>query len=150
MRSTAKREPVVAVASQLSIPEQELRFRASCSSGPGGQNVNKVNTRVTLYFDVRRSPSLTTVQKSLICGKLKTRINKEGVLYLYAQRTASQASNRADLLDKFYRLLHVALTPRTIRKPSAISQRSIEKRLDHKKRRGRVKQLRNQPVRIDD
>ena len=141
---------MITVTSQLSIPEQELRFRASRSSGPGGQNVNKVNTRVTLHFDVRRSPSLTAGQKSLVCRKLKTRISKEGVLYLYAQRAASQAMNRADVLDKFCRLLHEALAPRKIRKETRISQPSIEKRLDEKKRRGRVKQLRNQQVRVDD
>ena len=141
---------MIAVTSQLSIPEQELRFHASRSSGPGGQNVNKVNTRVTLHFDVRRSPSLTAGQKSLIGRKLKTRINKEGVLYLYAQRAASQAMNRADVLEKFCRLLHEALTPRKIRKETRISQRDVEKRLDEKKRRGRVKQLRNQQVRVDD
>lgn len=141
---------MIAVTSELSIPERELRFRASRSSGPGGQNVNKVNTRVTLYFDVRRSPSLTTGQKSLIGRKLESRINKEGVLYLYAQRTASQAMNRADLVDKFCRLLHEALAPRKIRKETRTSQRSIEQRLDEKKRRGRVKQLRHRPIKIDD
>ena len=141
---------MIPVTSQLSIPGQELRFHASRSSGPGGQNVNKVNTRVTLYFDVRRSPSLTAGQKSLISRKLKTRINKEGVLYLYAQRAASQALNRADVLEKFCRLLREALTPRKIRKETRTSQRSIEKRLDQKKQRGRLKQLRNQPVRVDD
>ncbi len=141
---------MIAVTPQISIPEQELQFHASRSSGPGGQNVNKVNTRVTLHFDVRRSPSLTAAQKSLIGRKLKTRINKEGVLYLYAQRAASQALNRADALDKFCRLLHEALTPRKIRKATRISQRSIENRLDQKKRRGRVKQSRNQPARGDE
>ena len=141
---------MIAVTPQLSIPQQELRFHASRSSGPGGQNVNKVNTRVTLHFDVRRSPSLTTVQKSLIGRKLKTRINKEGVLYLYAQRASTQAMNRADVLEKFCRLLHDALAPRKIRKETRISQRSIETRLDQKKRRGRVKELRNQPIRTDD
>ena len=141
---------MIAVTSQVSIPEQELRFRASRSSGPGGQNVNKVNTRVMLHFDVRHSPSLTAVQKSLIGRKLKTRINKEGVLYLYAQRAASQAMNRADLIEKFSRLLHEALAPRKIRKETRISHHSIAERLDQKKRRGRVKQLRNQPIRADD
>lgn len=141
---------MIAVNSQLSIPERELRFHASRSSGPGGQNVNKVNTRVTLHFDVRRSPSLTTVQKSLIGRKLQTRLNKEGVLYLYAQRAASQSLNRAEVLEKFCRLLREALAPRKIRKETRISQRSIEKRLDQKKLRGRVKQLRNRPTRVDD
>ena len=141
---------MIAVTSQLSIPEQELRFRASRSSGPGGQNVNKVNTRVMLHFDVRHSPSLTAAQKSLIGRKLKTRINKEGVLYLYAQRASSQAMNRADLIEKFSRLLHEALAPRKIRKETRISHHSIGERLNQKKRQGRVKQLRNQPIRADD
>ena len=141
---------MIAVTSTLSIPEQELQFHASRSSGPGGQNVNKVNTRVTLHFDVRRSPSLTTMQKSLIGRKLKTRINKEGVLYLYAQRAATQSLNRADVLEKFCRLLREALVTRKIRKETRISQRSIEKRLDQKKLRGRLKQLRNRPARVDD
>lgn len=141
---------MISVTPQVSIPEQELQFHASRSSGPGGQNVNKVNTRVTLHFDVRRSPSLTTLQKSLICRKLKTRINKEGVLYLHAQRASTQAVNRADVLEKFCRLLQDALAPRKIRKKTGISRRSIEERLDQKKRRGRVKQLRNQPGRFDE
>lgn len=141
---------MIAVTPQLSVPEQELRFRASRSSGPGGQNVNKVNTRVTLHFDVRRSPSLTDAQKSLIGRKLQTRINKEGVLYMHAQRASSQAMNRSDLIDKFCRLLHEALAPRKIRKKARIFQRSIEKRLEQKKQRGRVKQLRHQAIRGDD
>ena len=141
---------MIVVTPQLAIPEQELRFRASRSSGPGGQNVNKVNTRVTLHFDVRHSPSLTPGQKSLIGTKLKTRINKEGVLYLHAQRAASQAMNRADLVEKFCRLLHEALAPRKIRKETRVSQRSIEKRLDQKKQRGRVKQLRHGSIRVED
>ncbi|MDE0144920.1 MAG: alternative ribosome rescue aminoacyl-tRNA hydrolase ArfB [Nitrospira sp.] len=141
---------MIVVTPQLVIPEQELRFRASRSSGPGGQNVNKVNTRVTLHFDVRRSPSLTASQKSVISRKLQTRINKEGVLYLHAQRAASQALNRADLVDKLRRLLREALAPQKVRKETRVSQRSIEERLDQKKQRGRVKQLRHQPIRVDD
>ena len=141
---------MIVVTPQLVISERELRFRASRSRGPGGQNVNKVNTRVTLHFDVRRSPSLTAWQKSAISRKLQTRINKEGVLYLHAQRAASQALNRADLIDKFRRLLREALAPQKVRKETRVSQRSIEKRLDQKKQRGQVKQLRHQPIRTDD
>lgn len=141
---------MLVITSRLSIPEQELQFQASRSSGPGGQNVNKVNTRVMLHFDVTNSPSLTPTQKSLIGRKLKTRVTKEGMLYLYAQRASSQAMNRAELLEKFCRLLCEALTPQKIRKKTRRSQHSIEKRLDQKTRRGRVKQLRIRPVTIDD
>ena len=135
--------------SQPSIPKQELRFHASRSSGPGGQNVNKVNTHVMLHFDVLRSSSLTPEQKTLISRKLKNRINKEGILYLYAQGASSQAMNRAEAVAKFYRLLNEALATRKIRKETPISQCSIEKRLDQKKQRGRLKQLRNQSIRVN-
>lgn len=131
-----------------SIPEQELRFHASRSSGPGGQNVNKVNTRVMLNFDVLRSSSLTDEQKTLITQKLKNRINKDGILYLYAQGAASQAMNRADVVAKFHRLINQALAPRKVRKETRVSQCSLEKRLDHKKNRGRLKQLRNRSMRF--
>ncbi len=141
---------MIAVTSRLSIPDQEIRFRTSRSSGPGGQNVNKVNTRVMLHFDVLGSPSLTDEQKSLISKTLRTRINKEGTLYLYAQRSSSQAMNRADLLDKFCRLLQEALAPRKIRRKTQASRNSIEKRLEQKKQRGRVKQSRHRPVPLDD
>ena len=138
------------ITSNLSIPDHELQFRASRSSGPGGQHVNKVNTRVTLHFDIRNSPSLTVAQKSRVSQKLKTRINKDGIFYLYAHRSRSQAMNRADLLDKFCRLLREALTPQRARRETQVPERSRVQRVDHKKRRGQVKQRRMRPTPADN
>lgn len=140
---------MLVITSNLSIPEHELQFRASRSSGPGGQHVNKVNTRMTLHFDIRNSPSLTVVQKSRVSQKLKTRINKDGIFYLYAHRSRSQAMNRADLLDKFCRLLREALTPQRARGETQVPERSRVQRVDQKKRRGQLKQRRMRPTSAD-
>lgn len=140
---------MLVITSNLSIPEHELQFRASRSSGPGGQHVNKVNTRMTLHFDIRNSPSLTVMQKGRVNQKLKTRINKDGVFYLYAHRSRSQAMNRADLLDKFCRLLREALTPPRARRETQVPERSRVQRVDQKKRRGQVKQRRMRPTPAD-
>ena len=141
---------VLRITATVSVPEREVRLRASRSAGPGGQHVNKVSTRVTLYFDVTGSPSLTAAHKRRICARLGTRITKEGILYLSAQRFCSQSVNRADVLEKFCRLLYEALTPRKIRKPVPTPRQSIERRLDQKKRQRRVKQLRTRPVWQDE
>lgn len=141
---------MLVITSNLSIPEHELQFRASRSSGPGGQHVNKVNTRMTLHFDIRNSPSLTVMQKYRVSQKLKTRINKDGVFYLYAHRSRSQAMNRADLLDKFCRLLREALTPQRVRRETQVPERSRVQRVDQKKRRGQLKQRRMRPTPSDN
>ena len=78
---------MIEVTNEISIPEDELRFTASLSSGPGGQNVNKVNTRVTLWFDVVNSPSLSPEQKELIASRLLSRISKDGLLRVISQQT---------------------------------------------------------------
>lgn len=140
---------MLVITSNLSIPERELQFRASRSGGPGGQHVNKVNTRMTLHFDIRRSPSLTVMQKSRMSQKLKTRINKDGIFSLYAHRSRSQAMNRADLLDKFCRLLREALTPQRARRETHVPERSRVQRVDQKKRRGQLKQRRMRPTSAD-
>ncbi len=140
---------MLVITSNLSIPERELQFRASRSGGPGGQHVNKVNTRMTLHFDIRNSPSLTVMQKSRVSQKLKTRINKDGIFSLYAHRSRSQAMNRADLLDKFCRLLREALTPQRARRETRVPERSRVQRVDQKKRRGQLKQRRMRPTPAD-
>jgi ribosome-associated protein len=81
---------VIVVNADLAIPEHELAFSASRSSGPGGQNVNKVSSRVTLTFDVENSPSLSDSQRRRIRSRLQTRINKDGVLRVISQISRSQ------------------------------------------------------------
>lgn len=134
---------MIEINESLAVGEGELRFTASRSGGPGGQHVNKVNSRVTLHFDLWGSASLTDEQKRRIASRLPTRINKEGVLKLHAQRHRSQAANRAELIERFALLLHEALRLRRARRPSRPSRNSVERRLEEKKRRSRMKQRRS-------
>ena len=134
---------MVTVTSKLLIPEEELRFTASRSGGPGGQNVNKVNTRVTLWFDVAGSPNLSEEQKRLILSRLGTRINKEGVLRVVSQRHRSQAANRETAKERLVELLQEAIRQEPPRKKTQIPPAAQQRRLDDKKHRSRLKQERS-------
>lgn len=136
---------MIEITDQLFIPEEEVSFTASRSSGPGGQNVNKVSTRVTLWFDVANSPSLSDEQKALILRRLALRINKQGLLQVASQRTRSQAFNRQDALEKFVALLRGALLREAPRKRTHLPARAKERRIKDKKLRGQRKQLRSRP-----
>ncbi|MFA5863289.1 MAG: alternative ribosome rescue aminoacyl-tRNA hydrolase ArfB [Phycisphaerae bacterium] len=131
----------------LQISKDELVFTATRSSGPGGQNVNKVSTRVILSFDVINSPSLTDDQKLLIRNRLATRINKEGILRVVSQQTRSQAENRQIALERFIELLQEALKRMPIRKKTKITRSAQHRRLVGKKQRSRLKERRKQ---VDD
>jgi len=89
--------------------DSEIEFSFSRSSGPGGQNVNKVNSRVELRFDVQNSNILTEAQREKIVKKLHSRINNEGVLHLSNQDERSQLKNKELVLKKFYKLINKAL-----------------------------------------
>src|SRR5262245_4384203 len=127
----------------LLIPENEVTMTASRSSGPGGQNVNKVSSKVTLSFDIPGSFSLTEEQKRKIMGRLATRINKDGVLQVVSQRTRSQELNRADALKRFAELLRRVLTPQSHRVKTRTPEAAKQRRLDEKKKRGLTKQTRS-------
>src|SRR5215510_14223835 len=112
------------------IPEHEIRITASRSGGPGGQNVNKVSSKVTLAFDVRGSSVLSEDKKRKILGKLATRINKNGILQIVSQRTRSQELNRTDALTRFCELLRQALTPKRERVKTRVSATAKQQRLE--------------------
>jgi len=133
---------MVEVNQNLSIPETELKFVFARASGPGGQNVNKVNTKVTLFFDIVKSPSLIDEQKAKIRNRLTNRISNEGVLRVTAMRYRTQKANREDAVKRFVELLSSALTEKPHRKKTKASRSSRERRFKAKKQRSRVKQSR--------
>jgi ribosome-associated protein len=124
------------------ISISELRFRTSRSGGPGGQNVNKVSTRVELRFDLVSSTSLTYKEKVLLQSKLKNRINSKGELVLVSQSERTQSANKRKVLERFYKMITDALRIKPARIAGSPTKASDEKRLDSKKRRGSVKKLR--------
>ena len=141
---------MIEIRDGLTIREEELRFTASRSGGPGGQNVNKVSTRVTLWFDVAGSPSLTAEQRSLIRSRLATRISKEGVLRVVSQQTRSQAANREAALERFVALLRKALTSPRPRTKGRIPESVHRGRIEEKRRRSRIKRGRSAKLSWDD
>lgn len=120
----------------------ELTFSASRSSGPGGQHVNKVSTKVELRFDVHNSALLEDEEKSLLEEKLKNRITLDGFLVIVSQSERTQSGNREKVTEKFYDLLRKALTPKKKRKPTRPSRASKEKRLEEKRELSEKKSLR--------
>jgi len=130
---------LIAILDGLEIPEHELDFAVSRSGGPGGQNVNKVSTRVTLRFNVDSSESLNKDQRRRIHFRLATRINKEGILQVTSQRTRSQELNRADVLERFAELLREALHKELPRIPTRVSRAAKIKRVEEKKKRTEIK-----------
>jgi ribosome-associated protein len=125
------------------IPASELFFTFSRSSGKGGQHVNKVNSRVTLWFDLGASTSLTDEQKQRIRQRLAGRINKQGVLRLDADRRRSQGANREDALNRFAALLRAALHVDKARRKTRPSRGAKQRRLQQKKQRSQLKKQRS-------
>ncbi len=130
---------MIEINEKLTIPDDELTFEFSRSSGPGGQNVNKVSTRVTLLFDVEGSPSLTDDQRSRIKNRLGTRITKAGVLRVTSQRHRSQRANREAAVERFIELVREAFRMRRPRRRTKPTRAARERRIQEKKRRGELK-----------
>lgn len=133
----------------LSIPEAELRFTYSRSSGPGGQHVNKTSTRVTLLFDVDRSPSLDDHQRRRIRSRLATRVSAEGILRVSAQQSRSREANTEAAIRRFAELLAAALHRNAPRTPTRTTRAAKERRISEKKARARIKQVRGRPANDD-
>lgn len=136
---------MVEINPSLEIPDSELELRTSRSSGPGGQNVNKLETRVTVRFDVAGSPSLSEEERERIRERLGHRITKAGVLQVSSQRHRTQAANRDAAVARLAGLLAEALEPEAERKPTRVPKAAKRRRLRKKRRRGRIKELRQTP-----
>ena len=126
----------------IRIPESEFIFIASRSSGPGGQNVNKVNTKVELRFNIQLSDRLLPHEKEMIFKNLGSKINASGELVVKSQSERSQLRNRRKAVEKMLILISGALTEKPERKPSAPTEKSQADRLEVKRKRGITKKLR--------
>jgi ribosome-associated protein len=120
----------------------ELEFKMSRSSGPGGQNVNKVNTKVELRFDINKSLLLSEEEKEKIFLSLKNKINNDGILIIVTQETRSMFKNKEICLKKFYEQLENVLKVEKERKKTNIPLKYIERRLKSKKQNSEKKDRR--------
>ena len=131
------------ITDQIAIDEREIEEQFVRSSGPGGQNVNKLETAVQLRFDVRHSPSLPEGVRLRLERLAGRRLTKDGVLVIIAQRHRTQERNRADAMDRLVELVReAAVTPKR-RRPTKPTAGSQKRRLETKKRRGTIKGLRH-------
>ncbi len=133
---------MIDITANISIREDELIFKASRSAGPGGQNVNKVNTRITLLFDLANCESFTDVQKRRIVNRLSTRIDKNGQIRVVSQKYRTQKANRRAAVERLQQLLVEALKTRPIRKKTSVPYAVKQRRLEEKRRRSLLKRQR--------
>jgi ribosome-associated protein len=132
------------------IPESEFLVLTSRSSGPGGQNVNKVNTKVEIHFNVLLSSGLSAFEKELIFKNLINRINTSGEIVVKSQSERTQLGNRKKALEKLLLLILSGLVVKPERKPTSPSKKSRAERLDDKKKRGQIKKLRSGEIKDHD
>jgi ribosome-associated protein len=127
------------------IPFAELHFRTSRSGGPGGQNVNKLETRVELFFNVLHSPGIPESIRFSLSQHLRSRLTDEGILRLVANGSRSQWQNKQDVLDRLRRLMQKAMQPEKRRIKTTPGRLSVKVRIERKRRRGTQKKLRKMP-----
>jgi ribosome-associated protein len=131
------------MSGKIHIPENAVQFVFSRSSGPGGQNVNKVNTQATAILDIHACGLFSPEQKTLLFTKLANRIDKQGRLQVTGSRFRSQQANRQDILDRINRLIASALIKPKPRKPTRAPASAKRKRLEQKKRKSVMKKYRS-------
>lgn len=137
------------VTSLIHIPDWEIEFSFVRSSGPGGQNVNKVNSKAVLRWSVLKSQSLSDQARWLIRSKLASRLTQDGELVITSDRYRDQGRNREDCLEKLRELLLSALIQPKARRKTKPSRSSKERKLEKKKKNSQKKSLRRSPVRYD-
>jgi len=141
---------MIRITDTISISKGEIREEFIRSSGPGGQNVNKVSTAVQLRFDVENSPSLPDDVRERLIHMTGKRVNDEGVLIIKAARFRSQERNRQDAIERLGELIRKAAEKPRVRRKSRPSSASKERRLENKRQRSRVKDTRQSVSGMDD
>jgi ribosome-associated protein len=132
---------------EIRVPVRELRFEWSRSGGPGGQRVNKANTRVTLRWSVDASRAIPAAVRDRFRARYRRRINSEGELVLHSQRFRDQGRNVADCVEKLEEMLRSVAEPPTPRRPTRPTRASKERRLRQKQRDATRKRERKRPRR---
>jgi ribosome-associated protein len=140
---------VIRVTDHISIDEREIEESFVRASGPGGQNVNKLATAVQLRFDVRGSPSLPAEVRARLERLAGTRMTRDGVLIIIAQRHRTQARNREDALERLIDLVRRAAVAPRLRRPTRPTAAARKRRVEAKKHRAGVKRLRRVKPALD-
>ncbi len=138
---------MLVINSQISIPLREIKFKFSRSSGPGGQNVNKLNTKVQLRWNLEKSAQLPDDVRQRMIARYKRRMTGAGELVISSQRFRDQGQNVADCLNKLKEMVLSVATPPKKRKPRSVSKAAKQRRLTNKRRRSETKRLRRSPKR---
>lgn len=133
---------MIEIEGGILIPDERIEFKFSRSGGPGGQNVNKANTRVTLLFDAANCESLNNEQRGQILKALATRADRNGVIRVVCQRYRTQKANREGVVERLIELLNNALKKKAVRKKTAAPWSARQKRLEEKKKRSILKRQR--------
>jgi ribosome-associated protein len=134
------------INNKIQIPQNEIVFKASRSSGPGGQNVNKLNTKISAEVDISNCSFLRPEQKTIVLRKLAARLTKDNRLIVESQRFRSQKANRDFAVEKLTEIIENALKKPKKRRPTRPTTTSIEKRLKHKRLKSITKRQRRENI----
>jgi len=130
------------ITDKIEIPQTEIIFKASRSSGPGGQNVNKLNTKISAEIDIPNCGFLKAEQKTIVLKKLANRLTKDNRLIVESQKFRSQKANRDSAVEKLTDIIENALKRPKTRRPTRPTRTAVEKRLKSKKMKSQLKQQR--------
>lgn len=141
---------MIEIKDGIEISEEGIVFKFSRSSGPGGQSVNKVNTRVTVLFDVANCESFSDEQRKRVLTRLSTRANKDGVIRVVSQKFRTQKANRRVAVERLGELLREALKKKPVRKKTKVPEAAKRRRLEEKRRRSMLKRRRTKRILAED